>query len=133
MYFTGLNGQMSGLGFVEYLGAAMSLLNATKGGGSGGAGQPANIVSTNVNTQVSPQISPIFVQQSSPQNSPVNAGAAMTPTGSIPMTGSLPGFDPPRTYAPQPNMTAPLLVGAALLGVAFFARRGKKSRRKGRR
>ena len=107
------------LGFVDYLTAGASLLNAAgKIGGSGGsAGAPGVMVntSTNVTTQVSPQISPSFVQQSSPQDSPVTVGTGMN----TPQTGALPGFDYSPYSAPYATPQRAAINPAIIAGIGI--------------
>jgi hypothetical protein len=77
--------RLNGLGFIEYISAAASLLGS---GSNSGSGTPSpsmpntsvtNTVNPNIN--VSPQISPVFQQQFQPSNSAATAGTSqVTPS-----------------------------------------------------
>jgi hypothetical protein len=115
MYLKGIRG----MGFMEYMGIASSLLSlATKSTPQAQPVPPSGgniMVSTAVQTTVSPQISPVFVQQDEPRDSPVTAATvqmvtapqvstmptpAGTPTPGAPVTGAIPGIDGASGYLP---------------------------------
>jgi hypothetical protein len=135
---------MAGMGQYEALIGVAADYFMSDGGGDGGAPAPGAKTQTEVTTttaiQVSPQISPVFTQQFQPSGSPVNAGATMAPTGVVPNTGYLPGFDYASGMWPTgtpgiPTQQAglgiptPLLI-AALAGLGLIAftqkKRGKR-------
>lgn len=137
---------LSGMGQYEALvGVAADYFMSDNGGG-GGAPLPTTRtdVATTTQIQVSPQISPVFTQQFQPTSSPVNAGAAMAPTGTIPNTGYLPGFDYASGFMPTGVPGIPtqqgafgvppqvLIAGLALLGLLAFTtgKRGGPGRRR---
>lgn len=133
--------KLSGMGQYEALiGAAASYFGSDDGGGGAPAPGQQTEVSTTTQIQVSPQISPIFTQQFQPSGSPVNAGAAMSPTGTVPQVGYLPGFDYASGMWPTGTPGIPtqgasfgippqiLMAGLALAGVIAFTQARRKRR-----
>jgi len=138
------NRAFSGLSQYEALiGAAVSAFG-DDGGGGGGAPPMQQRSDVTTMIQVSPQISPVFTQQFQPSGSPVNAGATMAPTGVVPNTGYLPGFDyasgvwptgTPGIPTQRAGFSLPpqaIMAGLALAGLIAFTR-GRKPRRARRR
>jgi hypothetical protein len=124
------------------VGAAISAFGSEGGGGGGAVPmQQRSDVTTTTQIQVSPQISPVFTQQFQPSGSPVNAGATMAPTGVVPNTGYLPGFDyasgvwptgTPGIPTQQAGFSLPpqaILAGLALAGLIAFTRAKRKGKR----
>jgi hypothetical protein len=137
---------MAGLGQYEALIGVAADYFMSEDGGSGGApggAMPSRTdVTTTTQVQVSPQISPIFTQQFQPSGSPVNAGATMAPTGTVPNTGYMPGFDYASGFWPtgtpgiptqQEGFNVPpqvLIAGLALAGLFAFTRAKRSARRR---